>query len=370
MATADELERRPPGMARIKAAHQIVVDEAPKVSEASEKLREAAWVLHHRHEWSKSRAASGTGMALTSVFPPPKFVEPSKEDILKKLPDWDEIIARATIALEARNYRNAKAEGGKARDIRRRDIAALYQGHLDGKLWEMADIGTEAELDTTVVKADLKALKVAIRPGQKRKAAVLGGPPAPIGDIARLAKVSPLYLRQQVGYWSAPERTPGKHAFPGDAAVGDGLFDPDMVLAWLKKLPTVASAPAGLTLRAFSGRIGENEETVKSAIAKAADRGTLPSGAVLPDGSVNEAVTTSWWQQRSAAKAEAASPEPGGPVLVLMQDVAADLEVPVHTFRYQVRKATTAGTLPPAVRPDGKKFDLPAARAWWATLGV
>lgn len=358
MTPAERLENRQPGMNRVKAAHAIVVEEAPKVSAASAKLRKAAWVLHHRHGWSKSKAASGTGLALTSVFPPAKVVEPSREEILAQLPDWDEATAKTTRDEQARKYATAKQEENTARDIRRRDVSALYQGHLDGKLWEMADIGTGAGLDTTVIKADLKALGVKIRPGQKRKAASVDGPPAPLGDIARMAGVSPLYLRDRVGYWSDPSRARRKHAFPTDAAVEDDLYDPGKVKAWLDTLPQVAASPRGLALRAFAGRIGENEETVKSALTAAADRGLLEPGTVLPDGAVDEALATVWWKRRKETLTAASQ----GESLYALADTHGR---PYKDLRLLVREAEKAGTFPEQAK-IGDRYVPERFAAWLA----
>jgi hypothetical protein len=414
-----ELTGMPAGVDRIKAALRIGNDAADKAKPAREQLAKAAWVLAYRHGWSKTKAAKDTGLFTTSIFPAAALVEPSEEEILAALPDWDEDTAVAERSAAAAVFAVCKAVEDGARDVRRRDVAALYTGQLDGRQWEMADIGNTFNVDTTMVKSDLKAADVELRPSQRRKVATPQSGPENLGAIARMLGVSRLYLKDRITYWRNPAREGNPKAFPPDAAADGGKYWPSKVAAWFRSLPTVAASPTGLTLRRAADRVGEPYDTVKSAIDQAADDGTLPAGLVYSNGAVHEGHFVEWWRTRkerlhagvplsdvadelgvdyktfrtrvraaedagtlpdTARRGDrydrdglvewwrsASSSEGEG---VMMKTLAEDLGVKPEQVRYQVRKAEQAGGLPAGVRLESGRFDLESARRWWRSLGL
>ncbi|MET8006294.1 hypothetical protein [Nonomuraea glycinis] len=426
MAATDQMKKRlqeltgmPAGVDRIKAALRIGNDAADKAKPAREQLAKAAWVLAYRHGWSKTKAAKDTGLFTTSIFPAAALVEPSEKEILAALPDWDEDTAVAERTTAAKVFSACRAVEDGAREVRRHDVAALYQGQFDGRLWEIADIGTEYGMDTTMVKADLKAAGVELRPSQRRKVASPEGGPENLGAIARMLGISRLYLKDRITYWRNPSRADNAKAFPPDAAAEGGKYWPNKVAAWFRSLPTVAASPTGLTLRRAADRVGEPYDTVKSAIDQAADDGTLPAGLVYSNGAVHEGHFVQWWRTRKErlhagvplsdvadelgvdykafrmkvraaedavelpAEARrgdrydrdglvawwrsASSSEDEG---VMMKTLAEQLGVKPEQVRYQVRKAEQAGGLPAGVRLESGRFDLEAARRWWRGLGL
>lgn len=418
MATIDELNDMPSGPERLRAAHRTATDAAAKAKPARDALATAAWVLHYRHGWSRSKAAKDTGLFTTSIFPHSVVVELTDEEILARLPTFSLEEALEERDKNAREFRRLKAIEEAARDIRRKDVAALYQGHYDGRQWEMVDIAAAAGgMDMSIVKSDLKASGVEVRPGQKRKVANIEGSPEDLGPIARMLGVSRLYLKALVRYWRDPARADDPKAFPADAIAEDGKYWPGKVAAWFRSMPTVAASPTGLTIARAAERVGEPYETVKAAIDSAAEDGTLPADIVYSNGAVHEGRFTAWWRARKeylhageslSALAEAlgvdyknlrttvrsfeqvgelpegvkigerydkvrfiewwraisAAPAEG----VTMKVLAEALGVSPDKVRYQVRKAEQAGTLPPGVRLGNGRFHYERARTWWQSL--
>ncbi|MEU4703347.1 hypothetical protein [Nonomuraea dietziae] len=419
MATIEELNDMPPGLDRIRAAHRTAGDAADAAKPAREQLTKAAWELRYRHKWSKAKASEKTGLFSTTLFPAASLVEPSEEEILERLPGWDLETALAEREAAAAKFATQRAIEDAAREIRRKDVAALYQGHIDGRQWDQAEIGAEFGMDTTMVKADLKAMGVELRPSQRRKVASEEGAPVDLGPISRMLGVSRLYLKAVIRYWGDPARAEDPKAFPQDAAAGEGKYWPGKVKQWFERLPVVAASPTGLTLARAAERVGEPYEAVKAAIDSAAEDGTLPADVVYSNGAVHEERFTAWWRERKerlysgdslitlaellkvdykglrtkVRAAEEAGELPKGVKLgerydriqflswwraissvtsegVTMKALAEALGVKPEKVRYQVRKADEAGGLPAGVRLENGRFDFDAARTWWRSLGL
>ncbi|MEU7863940.1 hypothetical protein [Nonomuraea sp. NPDC049141] len=121
----------------------------------------------------------------------------------------------------AKELKAKRALADAVREIRRQDIAALYQGHLDGRQWEIAEIGAEYKLDLTMVSGDIKAQGVELRPSQRRKVAdAAAEQPIEVGPIARMLGVSRVALQNRIRYWGKPEQADKPNAFPADADAG------------------------------------------------------------------------------------------------------------------------------------------------------
>ncbi|MEU4513241.1 hypothetical protein AB0G05_27405 [Nonomuraea wenchangensis] len=420
----DELRRMPAGVERIRYAADLVSDANAAAKEARKALGEAAWTLHYRHKdkgWSKQKASKGTGVGATSLFPPGGPITQADEDIAAQLPDWDVETALGKRDQAASDLGLYRKLAESAREIRRKDIAAVYQGHLDGRQWEIAEIGAEFNLDLTMVAADLKAEGVELRPSQRRKvASASSDQPTDLGPISRMLGVSRLALTHRIRYWSKPEQAGKPNAFPPDADAGNGKYWPARVKEWFDRLPLVAAAPTGLTLRRAAAQVGESDSTVKAAIMAAADAGDLPHELVYSNGAVNEKVFVQWWRERkerltagttlvdAAAKAgvnektfrvavhdaekagelpkgakvsdrrydeailltwwqQRSSPEAAG---ITMKDLAEAAGLKVDAVRYQVRKAQEAGTLPEGVRLETGRFNKQQGLAWLKSLGL
>ncbi|MGA4995838.1 hypothetical protein [Nonomuraea bangladeshensis] len=412
------------GMQRLSAAIALAASVSADAKEARKALGEAVWVLHYRHKdqgWSKQKASKGTGVGATSLFPTGGAVTLSDDDIVAQLPDWDVETALAKRDQAAAKLKERRALADAARDVRRRDIAALYEGRLDGRQWEIAEIGAEFNLDLTMVAADLKAEGVELRPSQRRKvASASSDQPTDLGPISRMLGVSRLALTHRIRYWSKPEQAGKPNAFPPDADAGNGKYWPARVKEWFDRLPLVAAAPTGLTLRRAAAQVGESDSTVKAAIMAAADAGDLPHELVYSNGAVNEKVFVQWWRERkerltagttlvdAAAKAgvnektfrvavheaekagelpkgakvsdrrydeailltwwqQRSSPEAAG---ITMKDLAEAAGLKVDAVRYQVRKAQEAGTLPEGVRLETGRFNKQQGLAWLKSLGL
>ncbi|TMR92400.1 hypothetical protein [Nonomuraea basaltis] len=357
--TLDELRGMPTGPDRISAAAGAAAAANADVKKAREDLAKAVWTLHYRHKdkgWSKQKASKGTGVGATSLFPTGSPVAPSEEQILEQLPNWDADTALAERDKAAAELAKHRAFADGAREIRRKDIAALYQGHLDGKQWEIAEIGAEYELDTTMVTGDIKAMGVTLRPSQRRKvASENSGQPTELGPIARMLGVSRIYLQHRIRYWSNPERSSKPGAFPADAEAGDGKYWPDKVKTWFDSLPAMAAAPTGLSLHRAAEQVGEPYPTVKGAIISAAEAGTLPPELIYGSGAVNEALFVQWWRDRKERLS-------AGTTLV---DAAKKAGVNEKTFRTAVHEAEAAGELPEKARVSDRRYDEDVLLAWW-----
>ncbi|MFI6536613.1 hypothetical protein ACIBHY_29475 [Nonomuraea sp. NPDC050547] len=425
--TLDELRAMPAGPDRIRAAAAAAAAANDSAKTAREALATAAWTLHYRHRdkgWSKQKASKGTGVGATSLFPTGSPVAPSEDQILELLPVWEvgaALTARDAAAADLAKHR-AFADG--AREIRRTDIAALYQGHLDGRQWEISEIGAEFELDLTMVAGDIKAVGVTLRPSQRRKvASEASDQPTGLGPIARMLGTSRLYLQACVRYWSDPARAEKPNAFPSEAVAGEGKYWPGKVKPWFERLPAMAAAPTGLSLHRAAALVGEPYPTVKSAITAAAEAGTLPPDIVYANGAVNEDRFVAWWRERkerltagttlvdaaekvgvnektfrtAVHEAEEAgellkeakvsdrrydedlllawwrrktSPEAVASAGTTMKDLAETAGLKVDQVRYQVRKAEEAGTLPEGVRLDSGRFNKQAGLNWLKSLGL
>ncbi|WP_433513706.1 hypothetical protein ACQP2T_60850 [Nonomuraea sp. CA-143628] len=357
--TLDELRAMPAGPDRIRAAAGLAAAANAEAKDARELLGKAAWTLHYRHKakgWSKQKASKGTGVGATSLFPTGTPVAPSDEDILAQLPDWDPDTALAERDQAAAELKTHRALAESAREIRRQDIAALYQGHLDGRQWEIAEIGAEYKLDLTMVSGDIKAQGVELRPSQRRKVASESGEqPTELGPIARMLGVSRVALQNRIRYWGKPEQADKPTAFPADADAGDGKYWPAKVKAWFDRLPAMANAPTGLSMHRAADQVGEPYATVKGALLAAADAGNLPHELVYSNGAVNEALFVEWWRERKERLT-------AGTTLV---DAAERAGVNEKTFRTAVHAAEEAGELPKGAKVSDRRYDEDILLAWW-----
>ncbi|MEU6712913.1 hypothetical protein ABZ897_15645 [Nonomuraea sp. NPDC046802] len=355
----DEVIAIQDGQRRLSASIALAAAATADAKKARDALAKAAWTLYYRHKgkgWSKQKASKGTGVTATSLFPTGGPVTQSDEQIAEQLPDWDVATALAERDKAASDLKKHRALADAAREIRRKDIVALYQGHLDGRQWEIAEIGAEYGMDLTMVSGDIKAQGVELRPSQRRKVASAGSSqPTELGPIARMIGVSRIFLAHRIRYWSKPEQAGKPNAFPADAAAGDGKYYPLRVKEWFDRLPAMAAAPTGLSLRRAAEQVGEPYPTVKGAIERAADAGTLPPDLIYGTGAVNEDLFVQWWRDRKERLS-------AGTTLV---DAAAKAGVNEKTFRLEVHAAEDAGELPEGAKVSDRRYDEDALLAWW-----
>ncbi|MFI6634314.1 hypothetical protein ACIBI7_35995 [Nonomuraea fuscirosea] len=355
----NELRVMPAGPDRISAAVSLVADANEQAKKSREDLGKAAWTLHYRHKdkgWTKQKASKGTGVGGSSLFPTGGPVTMSDDEIRAQLPEWDAETALAERDKAAADLAAYRQLAEDARKIRREDIAALYQGHLDGVQWEIAAIGSTYELDLTMVSGDLKAQGVELRPSQRRRvASAESEQPTDLGPIARMLGVSRMALQNRIRYWGKPEVADKPYAFPADANAGDGKYWPAKVKAWFDRLPAMAAAPTGLSLRRAAAQVGEPYATVKGALLAAADAGNLPHELVYSNGAVNEALFVEWWRARKERLT-------AGTTLV---DAAAKVGVNEKTFRTAVHDAEKAGELPKGAKVSDRRYDEDVLLAWW-----
>uniref|UniRef100_UPI003F49668E hypothetical protein n=1 Tax=Streptosporangium sp. CA-235898 TaxID=3240073 RepID=UPI003F49668E len=353
----DALRAMPAGTERIRAAHKVTTDAIAAAAEHRAEIDKLAAVLYYRHGWKKAPLARAAGMYTTNLFPARVTLPRPPDDLVLSQED-----AEAQLAEQSLAYREAQELADNARAIRRDDVVALYEGRIDRKLWETADIARETSspeadesgMSDSLVKADLLARDVTLRPGKGQRVAALDGPPASLPDIARMLHVTPVRMKNAV---QAHKRA---GTFPEGAMVGD-LYVPQVVAEWwpttARAAKRAAYAPQGEQLATLARRIGESYDKVKTAVRYAEEDDALPEGVKLDDGTYGEEKFLTWWRARAEALQAGTT----------LKDLAADLRVDYEWLRQQVRAYRKKhGELPEGVelpyrRWDGEKF---VAEVW------
>lgn len=358
MDTLEKLKQTPPGPARVKAAHDLAVKETAKRDQARADQIMACLVLTQKHEWSQAKAARAAKVSVQNLFGSGTAATVKVAEQLPNLPNWDEAKATAELESAVAQYAEAKATAKDTVQIRRDGIVALYTGAHDGRLWEPADIADATDVPDYLVRADLKAARVTMRPLRGKNVATPGGPPAKLADIARMLRVRFETLRSAVRAASRPEKAGKPGAFPMDAIDPDtGLYRPAVVKTWweTRPRPRAAYAPQGESLRRLAEQIGESYEKVKAAVRTARLDGALPGGVVHDDETYNPEAFVTWWREREKAMNAG----------VTLVQLAFELSEDVERVRGRVRWARDKDRFPDGIRLDNGRYDREAFKAWW-----
>ncbi|MEV7011668.1 hypothetical protein [Streptosporangium sp. NPDC051022] len=335
--TIEAIQAMPPGAGRARAAHEATEDANIAAAIHRQTITGLVAVLEGDYGHTKADLGRSTGIAVQNLFPPnavlprPKGKAPKEPQAVKQL------------AEEATGYRDERAKAKAVREIRRDDVAALYQGALDGRQWETGEIARETGMSDSLVKADLKARGVDLRPATGPRTASLDDESATLAEIARMLRVDYKRLKDAVQAHTR-SRTLPEEAEAGGGAADDRRYVPRVVAEWwptIRSAKRVAYAPQGAKLSDLARRYGENYEKVKTAVRYAERAGELAEGVRNDDGTFNEQAWLEWWRARG----------------VTLSDIAAEQGVDYEKLRQRVRAFLSKHELAEGVRLDSGRWN-------------
>ncbi|MET8382411.1 hypothetical protein ABZV14_05315 [Streptosporangium canum] len=198
-------------------------------------------VLLYRHGWKKARLGRAACISPMNLFS-------ARVTLPEPLDDFVLTEVEAQLTDKSPSYRQEQERAKAAREIRRDDVVALYQGHIDGRRRETPDIAQETGMSDNLVKADLIARQVELRPAKGQRAATLDRPAAPLPDIARMLRAAPNKLK------------------PGPAVVCGGArpSTPSVIFLGAGECPAERLAKIHVFQIALVGNLGDDEFASRS----------------------------------------------------------------------------------------------------------